>query len=1078
MSSNTAASLGFGLVGAAVAGPVGWAVGAAIGGALFPPQLPDQNQQKLDNLRIGNASYGKTIPIVYGTCRVATTLLWTTGRKAKKHKEESGGKGGPSQTTTYYTYSLEIEGVRKIWINGRLMWDKSKAKNKLNLEGSNNLADSVTIYTGSETQEPSSLQEAKKGVGNVPAYRGLAYIEFEKLQLEKFGNGMVNVEVEVVKLGSTASGPTIVHELDVRRPISGTLTDGALGVYDQGTVIWGSAFSNSDLEFSYTITRTDLFSNPIEVNTYSDTHVFTGAGGTDAGFCKNDPYFLWWDKPAEPGTWGRLYWFKYPIGLEGYLRAEAAISQSAIYHCGVDDHNLYHRGGDKDTIRFGDLFYFTCAPVTGGAQNEALIKYRIDASTLAPTIDALDCSNLGTDKTLWSDASSTATITNGRLWHDAKNTHEYFFLRRTGTIVSENSFVMMDGDWNIITKWDTSVGGANPISNLTEGSLVSSDGWLMRKNVNFPLALYSFDPFVDNGPFTLVGTLTDPYGNDWGELLPITPTWAMGRDHLFSVEGYISAGAVTVRSIVEDQLDRVGIASTEVDATGNTKSIAGYLINQNQSARGAIETLQPIGFFDVAEVDGKLITTERGGAAFKTIPQDDLAARIDNRNTDVDDMEISRASEYELPRSISLTYINPDDEYETNTQLVERLTVQGEGVQNAQMPVVLQDETAMTIADTMLYTHYAEREKITLTLSTKHLDLAPNDVITLGDSGYRVRVDDVTQDIVGVITVQGTIEAADTIYTSVRDLAYVSTTSDVEGFPGPTLYKMMALPMLRDADDRTGFYLVLYGPLEDWEGANLYSSSDNTDYQPIFTLLTEGKTGFASTALASANNDTTWDWSNTFNVRMHDSNVLQTDTELNVLNGANALAVGREDVYRLSQLLRGRRGTEHATDTHVDGEDVVVLQDDGSVVFVDTAYSDIDVTKFFKGVSIGNFIQYTDPKTFAHSGETLKPHSPVLIRGTRDSDNDVHFTWVRRSRYDYTPDYQVFLDQDNEVYDVDFYDSASTLLRTVSSITEASVAYASTDRAADGASAAEVITANVFQVADDIGRGYPGTGTA
>jgi hypothetical protein len=90
----------------------------------------------------------------------------------------------------------------------------------------------------------------------------------------------------------------------------------------------------------------------------------------------------------------------------------------------------------------------------------------------------------------------------------------------------------------------------------------------------------------------------------------------------------------------------------------------------------------------------------------------------------------------------------------------------------------------------------------------------------------------------------------------------------------------------------------------------------------------------------------------------------------------------------------------------------------------------------------------------------------------------VHFTWVRRSRYDYTPDYQVFLDQDNEVYDVDFYDSASTLLRTVSSITEASVAYASTDRAADGASAAEVITANVFQVADDIGRGYPGTGTA
>ena len=44
------------------------------------------------------------------------------------------------------------------------------------------------LYTGSETQSPDSLIEAKEGAGLAPAYRGLAYIVFERLPLADFGN--------------------------------------------------------------------------------------------------------------------------------------------------------------------------------------------------------------------------------------------------------------------------------------------------------------------------------------------------------------------------------------------------------------------------------------------------------------------------------------------------------------------------------------------------------------------------------------------------------------------------------------------------------------------------------------------------------------------------------------------------------------------------------------------------------------------------------------------------------------------------------------------------------------------------
>ncbi len=55
------------------------------------------------------------------------------------------------------------------------------------------------IYLGDDAQTPDSLIEAVQGSDNAPAYRGTAYIVFERLPLEPFGNRLPQLAFEVFR---------------------------------------------------------------------------------------------------------------------------------------------------------------------------------------------------------------------------------------------------------------------------------------------------------------------------------------------------------------------------------------------------------------------------------------------------------------------------------------------------------------------------------------------------------------------------------------------------------------------------------------------------------------------------------------------------------------------------------------------------------------------------------------------------------------------------------------------------------------------------------------------------------------
>lgn len=187
----------FGATGAIAGRLLGAVAGNAIDQALFGGRERNVTGPRLSDLEVMASTDGAAIPRLYGRARLAGQVIWATNLEevVTTESETSGGKStGTTRTTTNTTtYSYyanvalglcegEISAVRRVWADGKA----------LDLTGIN-----MRVYRGDETQTPDPLIVAKEG--QVPAYRGLAYVVFERLPLEDFGNRIPQLSFEVVR---------------------------------------------------------------------------------------------------------------------------------------------------------------------------------------------------------------------------------------------------------------------------------------------------------------------------------------------------------------------------------------------------------------------------------------------------------------------------------------------------------------------------------------------------------------------------------------------------------------------------------------------------------------------------------------------------------------------------------------------------------------------------------------------------------------------------------------------------------------------------------------------------------------
>ena len=189
------ATLVLSVVGTLVAGPIGGAIGALAGSAVDSAIGTYGNVQgpRLSDLSVTTSSYGAAIPRHFGTMRVPGTIIWASD--LAEQSATSGGKGKPSITTYSYTSSFAVAlasrpliGVGRIWADGNLL---RGAAGDLKVGGA------MRFYCGDANQLPDPLIVAAEGADSCPAFRNLAYVVFEGLQLANFGNRIPTLSFEV-----------------------------------------------------------------------------------------------------------------------------------------------------------------------------------------------------------------------------------------------------------------------------------------------------------------------------------------------------------------------------------------------------------------------------------------------------------------------------------------------------------------------------------------------------------------------------------------------------------------------------------------------------------------------------------------------------------------------------------------------------------------------------------------------------------------------------------------------------------------------------------------------------------------
>lgn len=936
---------GLTILGTAVSGAaLGWTIGSLAGAALFPTKLPTQYGPRLSDLKVQSSAYGVGIPIVFGGMRTAGNVIWSPGIRERKKKKKSGGKGGPTQTVVTYTYSCSfavglcagpIAGVRRIWADGVLIYDLGDAASAETIAASNQSAAGIRIYPGDETQLPDPTIEAHLGAGQVPAYRGLAYIVFTDLALAKFGNRVPNITAEIVTSGST---------VDYRRLSATSL---GLGYGDVVSLGWHDGVMR--------------FAQPGGTVAHS-----IGPDGAYLGQSAYDGFL--------PSRSGRLIGSNY---REQFIVATGATGD-LIYD--EADASLELGTATYPVLRAGDQVLDDLFPASRYMRGLA-----IDPGTETPVLFVLT-------------SSSSSPSSNATHWYLLRGGTGSFgssyAIDRSGTLTTPGSL----GEIGVSTICSTGFGSsldAYGVAVLEAERYV----WLAYGSGNGQVECWEIgdDDVLRRLGILQVGAGLPSYNFAAPALAAsdgICIAYCDGHSSVFTRATGLAPTAPSIGDIVGALCERAGLDAAEYDVSDLTDTVTGYALAQPTSARAAIEPLAAAFGFDAVESGDVMRFVQRGGAIAATIAADQLGAHAYGE-TPPPVLTTTRADEADLPRAVRVLYIDPAADYQQGAQEARRLQTASRNEATVELAVAMSAAQARSAALAILYRAWQGRESYKLAAARDYLALEPTDPIIA--AGQRMRLISVARGANGVLQYEAEREDTGTIYGLTLPADGGTHAPQSVGLPGPTALAVLDLPALRDQDDDGGVYLAARGYLSGWEGAVVYRSADAGEtWAEIDTLLDAATLGTATTALADGQ-ATVWDFANTVTVRLLNG-TLDSASESAVLNGANAAALGYHgrweiiqwqtatlvgtNTYTLSGLLRGRRGTEWATGLHAIG-DAFVLLDAADLTRSLLGSADYGVSRRWRGASVGLDTLSGDSRDIAAVPESLVPYSPVHLSAIR-----------------------------------------------------------------------------------------------
>ncbi len=497
------------------------------------------------------------------------------------------------------------------------------------------------------------------------------------------------------------------------------------------------------------------------------------------------------------------------------------------------------------------------------------------------------------------------------------------------------------------------------------------------------------------------------------------PTWPARKD-LWSdsicwekghwVQGKL--GMVSLKWVLLDLCSKVAISKDLIEFHDIDEAVDGFVVTMISLA-DVIELLEHAYFFHTNAIDGKIVFRANKSRIKHEIKYEELIIKKIG-DTALEEVRTSDAKAYD---KIYLNYIDRYSDYLMNTECYSDYESVSRSSTTIVLPIVTNAIHAKQVVRAYLLYKKMSCNQYNMILPPEYMAINVNDMLSVNsnhNNAFNMQV--ISKTVNNSMCVEiSAIAVNDAIY----DVPEI-----VSGFIGahalvdedPEL-NMAVLDMPRVnheiydlADER--LMIAVCCDVKTWHGAKLYgdiAQSESMEY--ICDVQNSTIIGKILGKIWPCYNSTIMDRSSRIYVNLY-CGELSSVTYEELAAGSNTAIVGGEIIqfatarlvkpyqYELSDILRGRFGTEAAIDVHEEGEEFVLL--DQNLVSVTMPKNSAGQRFAFRLVPISKkddqlLYEYAITRQIDYNANVLRPYLPVHVSYAL-AEQGLQISWIKRTR--------------------------------------------------------------------------------